>query len=167
MQWKHPINSLSAEMMTLLRLVSMCQVGKLLDSDRVTARGLRGGKDVIILNTFYTTDQWLTDLPAFISTVCQQSTDQQLLTMSGSNMKRSVSITVNTIDLSPCVSGRGKKCVDRCLSSLDILRTLFIISHITQNFALCYHFGWESASQWSVRALQPYVKGSCLSYSVY
>lgn len=167
MQWKHPINSLSAEMMTLLRLVSMCQVGKLLDSDRVTARGLRGGKDVIILNTFYTTDQWLTDPPAFISTVCQQSTDQQLLTMSGSNMKRSVSITVNTIDLSPCVSGREKKCVDRCLSSLDILRTLFIISHITQNFALCYHFGWESASQWSVRALQPYVKGSCLSYSVY
>lgn len=67
----------------------------------------------------------------------------------------------------PLCKWEGKKCVDRCLSSLDILRTLFIISHITQNFALCYHFGWESASQWSVRALQPYVKGSCLSYSVY
>lgn len=47
----------------------------------------------------------------------------------------------------------------------------FKINHVqhedaVDNVRLCYHFGSESGSLWSARALQPYAKGSSLLYSV-
>lgn len=42
-------------------------------------------------------------LPALVGTIREQSADQQLLTISGSHVKRRVSIDINTVDLATCI----------------------------------------------------------------